>query len=483
MKPYRSIVAILLLVLSAGCATTPQFKKVSTEEAFSAIRELAEDKSPARPELEVIDTHLYTQPLNKSVPCKLPTSQDQLDRKNFRAYWDGDCKGGFAYGLGRDIAISDTHHVEEITIYEDNGKASSRVHYDFVEQFVGYSSDEYDGSQIRLVEQYINNEGEDFNIMYRQNASLKNGNSYGKLWSPFHIKILEFSIIENVVYEYMSSRIKPINNRAAVLHFQTIDNKTGSPIGYEITKYANGYVNHVDLNNAERVRLPEEYLSMVGEKYHELSESNSRVQQNIQAVRRMEAMYLNQACNGEHEISGLEKNISNKICTWRNQFKEPFELAKNRFDESLERMKAEAQKQLEQQRIQEQLNYEKRMAEAAKRKKESESVNALQMLNLFSDSLNAFADGLNGTSNAYRYRPPTSSYNSYTPSNAPSGYRSSMGSRYQYDLSKPLDRLRYRIDPKAKLRDRLDVNPQRRIERLKREYGGGVLRNNRGAQW
>ena len=218
MKPYHFIVATLLLVLSAGCATTPQFKKVSTEEAFSAIRELAEDKSPARPELEVIDTHLYTQPLNKSVPCKLPTSQGQLDRNNFRAYWDGDCKGGFAYGLGRDIAISDTHHVEEITIYEDNGKASSAVHYDFVEQFVGYSSDEYDGSQIRLVEQYINNEGEDFNIMYRQGESLKNGNSYRTVWSPFGIYTKQYSIIDNVVYEYVSSRIKPINKCYTLTH-------------------------------------------------------------------------------------------------------------------------------------------------------------------------------------------------------------------------------------------------------------------------
>ena len=123
------------------------------------------------------------------------------------------------------------------------------------------------------------------------------------------------------------------------------------------------------------------------------------------------------------------------------------------------------------------------MAEAAERKKESESVNALQMLNLFSDGLNAFADGLNGTSNAYRYRPPTSSYNSYTPSNEPSGYRSSFGSTYEYDLSNPIDRLRYGADPAAKLRDRIDVNPQRRIERNIGQYGGGVLKNNKGAQW
>jgi len=69
------------------------------------------------------------------------------------------------------------------------------------------------------------------------------------------------------------------------------------------------------------------------------------------------------------------------------------------------------------------------------------------------------------------------------PSNRPRGYSSSFGSTYQYDLSNPKDRVRYRADPKAKLRDRLDVNPQRRIERNIGQYGGGVLRNNRGAQW
>ena len=136
-------------------------------------------------------------------------------------------------------------------------------------------------------------------------------------------------------------------------------------------------------------------------------------------------------------------------------------------------MRAEAQKQLEQQRIQEQLNYEKRMAEAAERKKESESFNALQMLNLFSAGLNAFADGLNGTSNAYSYQPPALGYNS----NKSSGYKSSFGSTYEYDLSNPRDRVRYGADPLAKLRDRLDVNPKRRIERNIGQYGGGVLRN------
>jgi hypothetical protein len=119
--------------------------------------------------------------------------------------------------------------------------------------------------------------------------------------------------------------------------------------------------------------------------------------------------------------------------------------------------------------------YERQVYGNQQKRQASESVSGLQMFNAI---VNGLADGLNGTSNDFSYKPPTSSYNSYTPSNAPSGHRSSFGSTYEYDLSNPSDRVRYGADPAAKLRDRLDINPQRRIERNIGQYGGGVLNNN-----
>ena len=102
-------------VALAACATGPQ--AITYEEASAFERSLLarETAPPERPEL------LFVQPVNKTESCKLPTSQGQLDRPNFRAFWDGECKDGFAFGLGRDIAISDTHHVEEITIHDGTG--------------------------------------------------------------------------------------------------------------------------------------------------------------------------------------------------------------------------------------------------------------------------------------------------------------------------------------------------------------------------
>jgi hypothetical protein len=119
----RSVKLVALgSVLMAGCATTgqqaPTARALNYEEATAFERGL---KSSVPAELSRQRPTHFVQPANKKENCKLPTTQDQIDRRNFRAYWDGQCKDGYAFGLGRDIAISDTHHTEEITIHNGTG--------------------------------------------------------------------------------------------------------------------------------------------------------------------------------------------------------------------------------------------------------------------------------------------------------------------------------------------------------------------------
>ena len=104
-----------------------------------------------------------------------------------------------------------------------------------------------------------------------------------------------------------------------------------------------------------------------------------------------------------------------------------------------------------------------------------------QALKQFSEGLKQFSEGQQRrkTTNAYRYKPPTLSYDS----NTSSGYRSSTGRTYQYDLSNPRDRARYRADPRARLRDRIEPDVLRRNDQNMGQYGGGILNNNKGAQW
>lgn len=63
--------------------------------------------------------------------------------------------------------------------------------------------------------------------------------------------------------------------------------------------------------------------------------------------------------------------------------------------------------------------------------------------------------------------------------NKQKNYESSYGNTYKYDLSKPGDRIRYNVDPRAQLRDNLHkkTNPRVRLEESLGEYGGGIIRD------
>ena len=54
------------------------------------------------------------------------------------------------------------------------------------------------------------------------------------------------------------------------------------------------------------------------------------------------------------------------------------------------------------------------------------------------------------------------------------GYKSSWGTRYQYDLSKPADNLQYSLDLDAQMRDSRSINPQVKMDRSMGQVGGGV---------
>lgn len=69
-----------------------------------------------------------------------------------------------------------------------------------------------------------------------------------------------------------------------------------------------------------------------------------------------------------------------------------------------------------------------------------------------------------------------SGYNRGTDSSKSKTYKSSFGNKYEYDLSKPIDQIKYDIDLKAQQRDELDINPVRDLERDLGEYGAGVRR-------
>jgi len=96
--------------------------------------------------------------------------------------------------------------------------------------------------------------------------------------------------------------------------------------------------------------------------------------------------------------------------------------------------------------------------------------------------------GIGGTRITPSLNSNAPSFNSFKPfepfnSNTPSTYKSSFGNKYQYDLSNPLDRVRYNSDPGAQLRDRVTPNPYKDIESNTLQQGGGIYPTNNSPTW
>lgn len=344
-------VSVRLLTLSAfpiaalvsGCVSTAHRPPMlSFDEAF-AFEKALQKRQVSVPERPV--SHLYTQPVNKKEPCKLPTTEAQQDRPNFRAYWDGQCKNGYAFGLGRDIAISDTHHVEEITIYKDKGDSmeSPAALYDFVNNTVQYTGGFAPYPKAVTYGEMLTTNSNGFFVRYRVTATDDLGLQTGVESSPLNPSRVYFKDERNVVYRFIDNSAFPyLEPNQAKLSAEIFDPQTQKAGGVAVFVAGNGqarYFRRTDTGSAEQVSLPPEYIKHLEGKLAAAKAAEQTVNQGLEAARRMEREYLYMACNGKYKIDGLDKDIATKICNWREQFRPAFEQAAEKAKQQMDELK------------------------------------------------------------------------------------------------------------------------------------------------
>ncbi len=247
----------LLVAITAACANTAQYgaktRAIDFAEASAFERTLTATAVPA-PQQSIPE--LFTQPLNKKESCKLPTTQNQLERRNFRAYWDGQCKNGYAFGLGRDIAISDTHHLEEITVHDGTGSnlKSPTVSYDFVNNKVNYivPGEKYPASS--WYSEDIRANENNFFISYSIGTTDESNNRAGMSYSPFMATRFFINERGNISYKFTDNSALPVVDPSSVSFLMEIlDPKTNMAGGVAIVRYGNGQVRHVKLKGIRNV--------------------------------------------------------------------------------------------------------------------------------------------------------------------------------------------------------------------------------------
>ena len=138
---------------------------------------------------------------------------------------------------------------------------------------------------------------------------------------------------------------------------QVVDPKSNTT-GVWIVRYANGAVQHsrVSDGKTEIVSFPKDYADHLVDKYQEIVNGTSRAAIDLERAKQIEREYLFKACNGKGSIKGLDNSEYTKICTWRDQFKEPYATASANYQRQLENLKQQAATAEQQRQIQQQIN-------------------------------------------------------------------------------------------------------------------------------
>ncbi|MBJ7552097.1 hypothetical protein [Marinomonas ostreistagni] len=142
---------ILAFILLSGCSVIQNKPEISEREAFSYIKEFQRENY----ELKKSGSHevLWIQAKNKKEECKVYTyshnSQFGKDDEN-HTYWDGGCKDGYAYGLGREFYRSKNYKEDNIAIYHTKQqKPNYYIGYDLINGYQ-YQGDLNKNSYVKI---------------------------------------------------------------------------------------------------------------------------------------------------------------------------------------------------------------------------------------------------------------------------------------------------------------------------------------------
>ncbi|MBV5339018.1 MAG: hypothetical protein J0665_05585 [Deltaproteobacteria bacterium] len=388
MNISHLLLSILTVSIIAGCASSgTSFPKISHEEAASYEKSLTDNYVTPSP-LD-FPKPLYNQPVNKKVACKLPTSSDQLQRRNFRQFWDGECKDGYAFGLGRDISISDTHHYDEITIHNGTGEYKNQpsIFYDFVNHLVKYESTGNGPlERATFTEQYaINNNT--LNVRHIAELMDENANLWGVISSPLIPVKTYINSSKGVAFEFVDRTSIPAKSDDIVYEVN-IKNYNQVPGGIGIIKSGDGRFRHFKMENTGQkslVEIPKSYLDHIEAKRQEVYQAIPRINQFIENVKRTEREYLHFACNGSYKIEGLDSSTANKVCSWRNDLQPMYQAAIENSKKQLEERLKIVEKAENERMYKQQIAQQQRVIEQQRNQQDANEI--INGLNNLSNSL------------------------------------------------------------------------------------------------
>lgn len=298
MKIVKFILPVCTILL-AGCSSLPSVSSKDAGDFVSAI------SAPGVSHIEKIEEWL--QPENKDEACLLSfgseSGQKWWGEPNERIIWDGECRDGYAYGLGREFYEGKQGLVSTLAEYS-GGRTRPANYYSTKHD----SSEYYFGEKSGLVFKVFQSSPISYSLV--QYALGDGGASYvivSDIAGNSHVRKIFPSGYE-IVFSEFADPATLLKSKVAVL-------KGGVPVNYVVEVFRNGMVNHIDVSGDPRlIRLPQSYLDFLNETYRETRVSAQGSQKAMQEAEVAINRYKRRICAGDVEFQGVDSKVYGQIC-------------------------------------------------------------------------------------------------------------------------------------------------------------------------
>lgn len=405
VRTISSIVLLTLAFITAGCVSTPSqdIRQVTDQQAFVAIAkqdELAKQnkenflKFQKNKVQDVKNTLAWRQPLNKSEECKLWFAGDWPE--NLEIFWDGGCKEGYAYGLGREFVkgarADEIIDKEEVAYYQGGKKEPVYLaRYDRVKK--SYSLNAYGSDVGGIINTLVQSPkgAEVITLVVNSKFLPETGYRYVLKTSSATNDLEYFKDAGNDV----KTVIVDVDNAAMKkIFFDGV---------YKIEVLTDGRVFNIDMQSNSLIQLPKSYRENAVRIDQETKEAAQEIFSMARKSQEMVDYYKNNVCKDSVKVSFISNEQYKEICGKDGYFTSFMPEVEKTREENLASRKADYERWIAQQEQAKQDRYRQQMAIAAQRQaKAAEDANFQSSLQALNNQISNMNNNMMNTINSYQ---------------------------------------------------------------------------------
>lgn len=328
---------VSFIPLFSGCSSKYDIPdadlKIVDAEKNSLIKQWEQYPNESRYKMfykMIKDDYGFVQPSNKKQTCRMPKIiYPGFTDSNHDYFWDGNCKDGYAEGLGRAIAKSTYDHFELIINFPGNGVIPSEFFYwfrDYVNNLTQYGFDFATGED-RIAKTMISNSP--FQIINTLSAATVNG--------EYAIRNITNMDGEgtNITYvnKYYGYKKTIINDPTISMDFDlstlAID---GKQVGMSGVMLKNGVFVTYEPNTNQQLKVPVDYFNGMNIEFDKAVTYSREANNYANSAKHLYDTYFYKACSNTGLIDGIESSLYHKICTYEQQFRDSIATLNNKIE-------------------------------------------------------------------------------------------------------------------------------------------------------